>query len=223
MTADGFSSNPAVMTMPSNIAEDDLLILILGVRAGDISATLTGWTSFASSAGNLTHLRCFWRKAGTSEASTVSVDFDTNGQWAGGIFRFSGTADPDTTPPEAETDYLDSDSATITPVNLTPSGLSGAQDYTWIASFFTRGGNTVEDYPDGYSNNTFIEDGSALQAFSNLNDNASSETPDTFTADTSDPSDWSVVTISVPPADAGGGYPYHSIDQRRKYKHILAR
>jgi hypothetical protein len=201
------------MSYPTTVANDDLLIMIVGVRADTITTSLTGWTHMGSSGGSQTDMAVWWRKGVSGDSGgSITVNFDgtPNRNASGAIYRFSGTADPDTTPPEVTLSKLDSDSTDKDPPTETPSW--GADDTTWIAAFFHRTDGSVSTWPtsnngagSAYTNTTTALNGTDahLSGYAHIERNAASENPSKFV--TSKTADYSVCTIAVPPSGAGGG------------------
>jgi len=186
---------------PSGIGSDELLIMILGVRAETVDAH-SGWTSFGTSAGSLTQMRVFW-KASASETGSQTVSFSGNPSWSGAIYRISGAADPSVTPPTVTLDYLDSDSDTKSPPD---HDAGSSKDYLWISAFVHRDGGTISSYPHAGGN--LYEDANAFPAVSGYvykQATQQTETPGDFV--TSHSADWSTCTIAVHPT--GGATEEH--------------
>lgn len=205
------------MNRPATVVDDDLLIMIVGVRADTIttSPAPTGWTHLGSSGGSQTDMAVFWKKGvqADDEGGTVQVDFDgtVSANASGAIYRFSNTADPNSIPPEAVLNKQDTDGFNKDCLELTPTGWS-TDDTTWIAAFFHRTDGTVSTFPtsnngagSAYTNTTTALNGTDahLSGYGHINRNAASENPSDFV--TSKTADWSTCTVAIPPSGASSG------------------
>lgn len=213
VTSSVSSTGSLTMTMPATVAAGDTLIMIAGVRAQDMSTTVTGnvggWTNIGHAQAVQTDMCVWYKKAdGTEDGDTCVVGWGGASANASGIvYRITDAADPATYAPEAEMDFDDTDQSSHTPPAFSPSGGSG--EYLWIVGFFHRTSGTVTAYP--YVDNNESSGGgggvSNLSGYCTTRSTtaAATLTPGAFT--TSGAADSSMTTIAIYPVGGASGGP----------------
>ena len=197
-SADTSSGTSVVLTMPSSITEGNLLLCVVRNGIGTMS-TPSGWTLLSSSAtdGDDT-VYIFYKTAGASESSTLTITNSTACLASGVIYEISSWSGT----PEHTWNTGNSND----PPNHTPTG--GSQTYLWIAVASGERSDNAGDYtagPSGYSGFIQANTGNSTSDVHNRIGSAwrsleaSSEDPGTFTTG----GDWydrRAVTISIEPA-----------------------
>jgi hypothetical protein len=107
------------VTLPTGIAQGDLLLVM--IRVIDIPNTPTGWARYSLTSSGVLHY-IYYKTAGASESSTLTLTFGTNRRLTALSYRISGWSD---------WTHQFVDANTLDPPSLT-HGL-GSGDILWLA------------------------------------------------------------------------------------------
>lgn len=198
------SQTGQVVSLPGSMTSGNTAIIGLCYpNAGTLNPLATGWTRIVNANRSVgPAIAAFWREVDGTEGSTITVTLSSADVSAHAAIEISGAEDPDTSPPEVGT-AAQGNSSTPNPPSVTPSG--GQADYLWVPIVGVFGtGSGISAGPSGYSNLLTSGQGTTWPyttfAMDWRGNDAASEDPGTFTADSS--RDWVTNTIAVYPASA---------------------
>ena len=199
--ASGSSTVPIVSTAEAG----DLLVLIMGCRAGALPATISGWTNFADAGGGASdevdHI-AYWRKSDGSDGDSVTVT--TGGWWSSNCLRITGAADPTVTPPEGAA-WSGGNTAETTPDPPSLTASFGASKNLWLATWTHRWDGRTTVWPTGFDAGYPFrvdkrgESNNSMGICAKESENAT-ENPSAFT--TSKSSQPAALTLVIPPLAA---------------------
>ena len=183
------------VTLPTGIANGDLLIIFGGSNTNTTFGYPAGWTELWDAGGGTAAGSGAFRRADGGEGASVTVTTAASAQCGWVAYRISGhhtTSDPE-------------DAVAATGVGTTPDPPStpaswGTEDNLWLAGG-AHDNTTVNTAPTNYTNLLSASaNGTAYSSRRALA--ATTENPGTFGVGTSD--DWITNTIVIRPAAAAG-------------------
>jgi hypothetical protein len=192
--------------MPSSVAEDNLLLMMLAYDgSGSAPTTPTGWTGLINSNSNSSGRMLVYKQAAGDEGGTsVSVTLGATAACAATVYEISGWNDLEYEDGIGNPTYTVDSSPN--PPSLSPSW--GAADTLWIAGVMAVDDNgTFNTAPSNYTNLEQIAAGAAVNASAEVGSarrerNIATEDPGTFSM--SEIEGWVAVTIAIEPGALGG-------------------
>lgn len=125
----GNSTSSFVLTKPTGVAENDLLITQIGYRSSSATVTApTGWTLIRSIVQGTLTQRVYYKYAGASEGTSYTWSFSTSVRMSAAVSAFRGV--------EAGIAPLDSDSAGGSGTSITAPALSFSSSDVVLLTFF---------------------------------------------------------------------------------------
>ena len=198
------NSTSHTVALPANISSGNLLVVFFATD-GD---NTTGWPNegtdwiqiFGISDTRDIHLSCAYRIADGNEEATITVSTTSNETSAHISFRITGHGSS-INPPEASTGAIEAN-ANPNPDSLTASW--GTDDNLWIVMEGNDDDDSINAYPNSYSDNQRTLDAGASGptigvATYNYN-TTDTQNPDTFTIAAGE--QWAAGTVVIAPYDA---------------------
>lgn len=190
------------VNLPGNIRSGNLLIVGICVDSTPTVVFPAGYTSFFAkqNLGANVKLEVAYRQADGGEGATISVITTASVESSETAYRIANHEDPSTQAPEGSSGASGT-STTPDPDSLTPTG--GSKKYLWLAYHGHDGNKTTSAFPTSYSNGISTEGGNASSTgigSAELENEASSEDPGTFTISGSD--EWAAGTMAIHPVGA---------------------
>lgn len=185
-----------VITLPSGIAADDLLLVFF---ATDGDNTVTNWDGFteifSESNGTAASLHIGYKIAVGSDSLTITTSVSEEGAYA--CYRITGHSTSQM--PEASVGDFGTNNINPNPDELTPTG--GAKDYLWFAAEGNDHLDTTAAWPADFGDNNLEAcgggAGSCNIGVGSRELNASVLDPGVFTLDNAE--QWVAGTVAVHP------------------------
>jgi hypothetical protein len=205
------SDNTLTLTLPSNTAVGETVVMIIGCRnntAEYVSALPAGWSLVGDSDPggdtNATQVYIMWREVTASwpdGATTVDVTVTRTDTlyYAYAGLRFSSAADPDTSPPTCE--FAIDDTTSTTPDPPSEDATGGDLDFMWVAGYFHRDIGTASAWPTNYTaNQTTYSGANAALELATYNKSGASRSPENPSSFTTSGSPSTAFTMVIYPA-----------------------
>lgn len=196
----GANATAHVVTLPTGIADGDLVIVFFsndGAQTASVTTPATGWNGPVGqdvSTGNNNRLSMFWRWADGTEAATITITVTSTEAAAWTAYRISGADsnyDPEISAGATGTDALPN------PDSLTVSW--GTAETLWFAFYGWDAGSVNSSYPTGYSDNRLTDNWSNANGIgiASASKYTINETENPGTGEIASADEWVAYTVGV--------------------------